>query len=111
MLTPFVGTLLIFLLIPAALLMAGAAFVVAVDSVVDRHLTPAQRAIGLSMAVGIIPATLLGIYGAGSLGVFDDALNGTERFLTVVGTVAWVVSLRAVKPRAWAIMKKNDWTP
>lgn len=110
MLAP-VGGVLIFLLPVLVLITAGVAFVVAVDSVTDRQLTLPQRAIGLLLAVGVIPATLLGIYVAVSLGFFDDAPTATDRVLTIAATMAWVLSLMAVRQRAWAIMKKNDWKP
>ena len=110
MLAP-VGGVLIFLLAFLVLVSAGAAFVVAVDSIVDRHLTLAQRAIGLSLSVGIIPATLIGIYIAVSLGVIGDPPTATDRIVALIATVAFVLSLLAVRPRAWQIMKKNEWKP
>ena len=110
MLAP-VGGVLIFLLPLLFLVSVGAAFVVVVDSVTDRHLTREQRLIGLLMSVAVIPAGILGVYIAGSLGSLGDPPTATDRFVTLAATLAFVLVLWAVKRRVWQIRKKTEWNP
>lgn len=109
-LAPVCGVL-IFLLPILFLVSVGAAFVVVVDSVTDRDLTLEHRLIGLLLSAAVIPAGILGVYIAGAIGYFDDAPTAFVRVVTLVATVVSVLALLAVKPRAWKILKKNEWKP
>jgi hypothetical protein len=105
-LAPVAGVV-IFMLPPLLLVLAGAAFVAAVDSVVDRHLTFEQRLIGLLLVAAVIPAGFLSIYIFASLGLLEGA-TAFERVVTLAAAVVWVVALLALKPRAWKILKKTE---
>ena len=105
------GGLLIFLVPPLFLIAVAAAFIVVVDSVTDRDLTREQRLIGLSLSAGAILAGLLAALIADSFGYFGERGTATVLVLTLAGTIAWVLVLMAVKPRAWQITKKNEWKP
>lgn len=111
LLIPTLGGTLIFLLPGLFLIGVGAAFIVVVDSVTDRHLTPQQRLIGLSLAVGPVLAGALAIFILGSIDDFGDPGTAVIIVATLAGAIAWVLVLMAIKPRAWAITKKTEWKP
>jgi hypothetical protein len=102
---------MIFFIVPVFLVSVAAAFVVAVDSVVDRHLTLEQRLIGLFLVVAVIPAALLGFLIADAIGDVGEAPTVTERVIALALTVVSVSLLLALKPRAWQILKKTEWKP
>lgn len=102
---------MIFFIVPLFLVSVGAAFVVAVDSVTDRDLTLEQRLTGLLLVVAVIPAAILGIYIADAIGDLDDPPTVTGRILAFAATVVSVAALLALRPRAWKILKKNEWKP
>lgn len=109
---PPLGGPLIFLLPGLFLIAVVPAFIVAVDSVTDRHLNREQRLIGLALSAAVIPAAMVAVLVAANLGYFGGPMLLRDGLPTLGATVAWVLVLLAVRAKAWLITKKtNEWKP
>jgi hypothetical protein len=111
MLMPTLGGPLIFLLPGLFLIAVIPAFIVAVDSFTDRHLTREQRLIGLALSAAVIPAAIVAALVATNLGYFSSPMTVLGGLLTLAAIAAWVLVLLVIRPKAWRITKKSEWKP
>ena len=105
------GGPLIFLMIPVFLVAVAVGFFVLVDVFTDRHLTLAQRVIGGSLVVAIVPAALIGAAVADALGAFNQRPSTEMRVLSFAAAILAAIALLWVRPRAWQILKHHEWKP